>query len=265
MTRHILSLSGGKDSAALAIYMRDRVPEMEYVFSDTRKELPETYEYLERIEDYLGTRVHRLNADFGFDHWYDVYGGMIPSNHRRWCTKMLKLKPFEEFVGEAPVINYVGLRADENRGGYISHKPNIKAVYPFQEDGLKLADIKEILLRSGVGLPPYTRWGRTRSGCFFCFYQQKIEWVRLKEEHPELFEQAKAYEKPYEPSGRTFTWSESESLAELEQPERMAAIKREHERRAAHRRERRENLTLAQVFGDADPEEADRGCLICSL
>lgn len=265
MTRHILSLSGGKDSAALAIYMRDRVPEMEYVFSDTRKELPETYEYLERIEDYLGTRVHRLNADFGFDHWYDVYGGMIPSNHRRWCTKMLKLKPFEEFVGDAPVINYVGLRADENRGGYISHKPNIKAVYPFQEDGLKLADIKEILLHSGVGLPPYTRWGRTRSGCFFCFYQQKIEWVRLKEEHPELFEQAKAYEKPYEPSGRTFTWSESESLEELERPERMASIKREHERRAARTRERRENLTLAQVFGDEGLEEDDRGCLICSL
>ena len=146
MTRHILSLSGGKDSAALAIYMRDRVPEMEYVFSDTRKELPETYEYLERIEDYLGTRVNRLNADLGFDHWYEVYGGMIPSNHRRWCTKMLKLRPFEEFVGDDPVINYVGLRADENRGGYISHKPNIKAVYPFQEDGLKLEDIKEILL-----------------------------------------------------------------------------------------------------------------------
>ena len=265
MTRHILSLSGGKDSAALAIYMRDRVAEMEYVFSDTRKELPETYEYLERIEDYLGTRVYRLNADFGFDHWYDVYGGMIPSNHRRWCTKMLKLKPLEEFVGDDPVINYVGLRADESRGGYISHKPNIKAVYPFQEDGLKLADIKEILLSSGVGLPPYTRWGRTRSGCFFCFYQQKIEWVRLKEKYPELFEQAKAYETPYEPSGRTFTWSESESLAELERPERMAEIKREHERRAARRRERQENLTLAQVFGDEGPEENDDGCLICSL
>ena len=265
MTRHILSLSGGKDSAALAIYMRDRVPKMEYVFSDTRKELPETYEYLERIEDYLGTRVHRLNANFGFDHWYDVYGGMIPSNHRRWCTKMLKLRPFEEFVGDDPVINYVGLRADEKRGGYISHKPNIKAVYPFQEDGLKLADIREILLSSGVGLPPYTQWGRTRSGCFFCFYQQKIEWVRLKEEHPDLFEKAKAYEAPYEPSGRTFTWNERESLAEIEHPERMAAIKREHEIRAARKRERREDLTLEQVFGDEDPEEEDGGCLICSL
>ena len=206
--RHVLSLSGGKDSAALAIYMRDRVAEMEYIFSDTRKELPETYEYLERVEDYLGQRVHRLNAELGFDHWYDVYGGMIPSNHRRWCTKMLKLKPFEDFVGNDPVINYVGLRADEDRSGYISHKPNITPAYPFQQDGLKLADIEEILRSSGVGMPPYTAWGRSRSGCFFCFYQQKIEWVRLKERHPELFEAAKAYEKPFEGSGNTFTWSE---------------------------------------------------------
>lgn len=265
MTRHILSLSGGKDSAALAIYMRDRVPDMEYIFSDTRKEIPETYEYLERIEDYLGKRVHRLNAELGFDHWYDVYGGMIPSNHRRWCTKMLKLKPFEEFVGDDPVINYVGLRADENRSGYISHKPNITAVYPFQEDGLKLADVREILISSGVGLPPYTEWGRSRSGCFFCFYQQKIEWVRLKEKHPDLFEKAKAYEKPFEGSGNTFTWSERESLAELEKPERMAAIKEEHEKRRKRKQERGENLTLAQVFGDDIEEIEESGCLICQL
>ena len=39
-TRHILGLSGGKDSSALAIYLRDRVPQMEYVFCDTGKELP---------------------------------------------------------------------------------------------------------------------------------------------------------------------------------------------------------------------------------
>lgn len=264
--RHVLSLSGGKDSAALAIYMRDRLPEMEYIFSDTRKELPETYEYLNRIEDYLGKRVNRLNAELGFDHWYDVYGGMIPSNHRRWCTKMLKLKPFEEFVGEDPVLNYVGLRADEKRSGYISHKPNITPVYPFQEDGLKLADIEEILLASGVGMPPYTKWGRSRSGCFFCFYQQKIEWVRLKETHPELYEKAKAYERPYEGSGNTFTWSERESLTELEQPERMAAIKREHERRRAQRKARGENLTLAEVFsGSADVDEDGEACLICTL
>lgn len=265
--RHVLSLSGGKDSAALAIYMRDRVPNMEYIFSDTRKELKETYEYLERIEDYLGKRVHRLNAELGFDHWLDVYGGMIPSNHRRWCTKMLKLKPFEAFVGDDPVLNYVGLRADENRSGYISHKPNITPVYPFREDGLKLADIEEILRVSGIGMPPYTKWGRTRSGCFFCFYQQKIEWVRLKETYPDLFEQAKAYEQVYEGSGNIFTWSERESLAELERPERMQAIKDEHRRRQLAKEARGENLTLAEVFARAEHTDEEDGdaCLICTL
>lgn len=268
--RHILSLSGGKDSAALAIYMRDRVPEMEYIFSDTRKELPETYEYLDRISSYLGKEVVRLNADVGFDHWYEMYGGMIPSNHRRWCTRALKLKPFEQYCGDAEVINYVGLRAEENRSGYISHKPNIKAVYPFREDGLVLRDIEEILRVSGVGMPPYTKWGRTRSGCYFCFYQQKIEWVRLKETYPDLYEKAKEYERPYEKTGNFFTWSQGESLAELEQPNRMNQIKREHVIRIERQINRRENATLLEVFAGAETteeldEDDDQGCLVCSL
>ncbi|WP_186125982.1 phosphoadenosine phosphosulfate reductase family protein [Burkholderia gladioli] len=268
--RHILSLSGGKDSAALAIYMRDRVPDMEYIFSDTLKELPETYQYLDRIAAYLGKEVTRLNADIGFDHWYEMYGGMIPSNHRRWCTRALKLKPFEQYCGDDEIINYVGLRAEENRSGYISHKPNIKAVYPFKEDGLVLRDIEEILKTSGVGMPPYTQWGRTRSGCYFCFYQQKIEWVRLKETYPDLYEKAKAYEKPYEKTGNFFTWSQGESLAELEVPERMEQIRREHVIRMDRLKARKENVTLAEVFADADrgeelDEDDDQGCLVCQL
>lgn len=268
--RHILSLSGGKDSAALAIYLRDRIPDMEYIFSDTKKELPETYEYLDRIASYLGKEVVRLNADVGFDHWYEMYGGMIPSNHRRWCTRALKLKPFEQYCGNDEVINYVGLRAEENRSGYISHKPNIKAVYPFKEDGLVLRDIEGILHESGVGMPPYTKWGRTRSGCYFCFYQQKIEWVKLKETYPELYEKAKEYERPYEKTGNFFTWSQGESLAEMERPERVDQIKREHVIRIERMKSRKENTTLLEIFAEADTaedvdEDDDQGCIVCSL
>lgn len=110
--RHVLSLSGGKDSAALAIYMRDRIPEMEYIFHDTDKELPETYKYLGRLEAHLGKKIVYTRPDYDFDTWLEIYGGVIPSNHRRWCTRMLKLKPFEDYIGDDPVINYVGLRAD---------------------------------------------------------------------------------------------------------------------------------------------------------
>ena len=77
--------------------------------------------------------------------------------------------------------------AISRKGGLIWGIP----VYPFQEDGITLPDVIRILEESGLGLPSYMSWGRTRSGCFFCFYQQKIEWVRLKEVHPDLYEEAK--------------------------------------------------------------------------
>ena len=51
--RHIVNLSGGKDSTALGIFLRDKIPQLEYLFCDTHKELPETYEYLDRLEAYL--------------------------------------------------------------------------------------------------------------------------------------------------------------------------------------------------------------------
>ncbi|MFO0590503.1 MAG: phosphoadenosine phosphosulfate reductase family protein [Polyangiaceae bacterium] len=268
--RHILSLSGGKDSAALAIYLRDRIPEMEYVFHDSGKELPETYDYLARLEAILGKTITRSSSRDSFDHWLTVYGNMIPSNHRRWCTRMLKLKPFETYVGDDPVFNYVGLRADEHRDGYISHKANITPVYPFREDGLVRADILRILEDSGLGLPPYMKWGRTRSGCFFCFYQQRIEWVRLKEVHPDLFEQAKKYEERSLKEGDPFYWNASESLAELEQPERMAEIKRRWEESRAKKNAAAPNRRLLQVLSpsvddDDDELEDPEGCLICSV
>jgi len=266
--RHVLSLSGGKDSAALAIYMRDRVPEMEYIFHDTDKELPETYDFLARLEAILGKPIVKTSPTDTFDHWLSVYGGMLPSNHRRWCTRMLKLKPFENYIGDGPVINYVGLRADENRTGYISTKPNIKAVYPFQEDGLVRADIIRILEESSLGLPPYMAWGRSRSGCYFCFYQQKIEWVRLKEQHPDLFERAKEYEERSLGFGEQFYWSRAESLAQLERPERVEEIKRKWEESEAKKRASRKNLALVETLGGLEAEDDSHlrdGCLVCSL
>lgn len=264
--RHILSLSGGKDSAALALYMRDRIPNMEYIFNDTGKELPETYEYLDRIGDYLGRPVIRLNADKGFDHWYEMYGGMIPSNHRRWCTKMLKLKPFEAYVGNEHVLNYVGIRADESREGYVSTKPTIEPIYPFIQDGLVYADIVRILHQSGVGMPPYTKWGRTRSGCFFCFYQQKIEWVKLLETYPDLYEEAAKYEKEYEKTGNLFTWSQGEKLEDLKKPERIEEIRLDAARRVERLKSVRDNMSLAAVY-QAEMEVAgdDDGCVVCTV
>ncbi|MGQ9675947.1 MAG: phosphoadenosine phosphosulfate reductase domain-containing protein [Chloroflexota bacterium] len=264
--RHILSLSGGKDSTALAIYMRDRVPEMEYVFCDTEKELPETYAYLEKLEAYLGKPIKRLMHDGrGFDHYMAMRHNFLPSPLNRWCTQYLKLRPFEKFVGDDPVISYVGIRADEDREGYISHKRNITTVYPFKEDGIVERDVLDILRSSGLDLPEYYRW-RSRSGCYFCFFQQKIEWVGLLEVHPDLFEEARYYEELSRSTKHRYTWTQGETLAELAKPERVLAIKEEHARRQRAEKAARPKQLLMDIFDGLLPETAgERACLICDL
>lgn len=231
--RHIISISGGKDSAALAVYIWQNYPQIheraEYVFCDTMVELPETDEYIERLEALLAIKVVRVNA---FDllrvqqkpgrnpfdiYLRELYGDYLPSPRSRWCTRKLKIEPFEHFVGETEAYSYIGIRADEDRDGYQSKKPpkfsdkhNIIPVYPFRDDGLGLTDIKRILEESGLGLPSYYNW-RSRSGCYFCFYQQIGEWQRLKENHPDLFEAAKKYED----KSRGFLWNEGRTLEEV--------------------------------------------------
>lgn len=262
--RHILSISGGKDSSALAVFMRDRVPEMEYVFCDTGKELVETYEYLGKLEAFLGKPIVRLNADRDFDHWLQVYNGFLPSPRTRWCTRQLKIKPFETYVGDDPIVSYIGIRADEDREGYISSKPNIRAVYPFKEAGIVKADVYRILQDSGVGMPKYYEW-RTRSGCYFCFFQRKAEWVGLLERHPELYEAAKAYEKVDQATGESYTWSQGESLDQL--AERKDEIRQRHERELAKEKKRTpKHLPLVEALAEAlDSENDEEACLVCRL
>ena len=140
--------------------------------------------------------------------------------------------------------------------------------FPFREHGLDKAAVLDLLESSGLGLPSYYRW-RSRSGCTFCFYQQKIEWVRLKREHSDAFEEAKRYEKTALEHGSPFTWSDRESLAELEQPERIAEIEADYERRLAREKARRPKNALREGLADVEIDEAygtaevAASCVIC--
>lgn len=263
--RHILSLSGGKDSTALAIYMRDRVKEMEYIFCDTGEELPETYEYLDKLEAFLGKEIKRLNPDRPFSHYLQVYNGVLPDARTRWCTRKLKIEPFEKYVKDDLCYSYLGIRADEShRKGYISTKPNIIPKYPFIEDNITREDVIRILYESGLGLPKYYEW-RSRSGCYFCFFQRKIEWVGLLENHEDLYLAASKFEKIDETTGERYAWSQNESLLELMEPERVAKIKFEHNSSITGAPQKRTNLPLSEVFGLKEENSGEEGCLICHL
>lgn len=273
--RHILGISGGRDSAALAVYMRQHRPELpiEYFFTDTGKELPEVYTFLDRLEGFLGKPIKRLNPDRDFDFWLDEYGNFLPSPRTRWCTRQLKLRPLEHWIKPAleagtVIHSYVAIRADEpSREGYQATHENMLVHLPLREAGIDRAGVIELLQQADVGEPEYYSW-RSRSGCTFCFFQQKIEWVRLAAHHPDEFEKAIAYEKTALEGGSPFTWSQGESLTELIEPERVKAIELDYDRRVARLKKRRPKNPLAAETDDSvddvyGVDEADAGCVIC--
>lgn len=276
--RHICGLSGGKDSSALAVYLKDKVPNMEYFFCDTGAELPETYEYLVRLEIILGKPITRLNSERGFDHYFEIFRGTLPSPQMRWCTTNMKIKPIEHWIGSDKAISYIGIRADEsNRKGYISTKKNIESKFPFVEDRIDRDGVMRILNDAGIGLPKYYEW-RTRSGCYFCFYQRKAEWVGLAEHHPELFARAVAIEQKVlknagddgdvdfgenSMQGRQYTWSGGESLPEL--LDRREEILKLHKLNLDRARSSRANLPLVEALATALDDDNDQiPCTVCA-
>jgi len=364
--RHVLGISGGKDSAALAIYVKTKYPslDIEFYSCDTGKELDETYQLIKNLEVYLGIQIKLLQAaenssEAPFDHFLKMYGGFLPSSNSRWCTKKLKLEPFEKYVGADPVVSYVGIRGDEDREGYISTKKNIQSIFPFRkniwsedviakvlsnqhielirsfsrdidfgkfqdkaaqlltkkiepsftqaqklnalldtdlkgfnqlvfaflkttdyplateasfplldnEDVLVRDDIFRILQESGVGVPAYYnkvdfdingktgQYARSRSGCYFCFFQQKIEWIWLYEQHPDLYKKAIEYEKD------GYTWCQGETLQELIEPERMGKIKIEYIKRVERTSSKSQSPYLIDILGEAEGV----GCASCFI
>ncbi|MDA7974040.1 MAG: phosphoadenosine phosphosulfate reductase family protein [Nitrosopumilus sp.] len=279
MTRQVCGISGGKDSSALAVYMRDKVPDMEYFFCDTGAELPETYRYLSKLEVVLGKPITKLNSTRSFDHYFEVFRGALPSPQMRWCTTLLKIKPLEDWIGEEEVTSYVAIRADEsNRKGYVSTKPNIKTEFPFVDDDIDHAGVIKILEDAGLNLPEYYEW-RTRSGCYFCFFQRKAEWVGLADKHPDLFKRAVAIEQKVlkdagvsgdadfgssAMKGRQYTWSQGETLTEL--LARREDIMKKHEESLKRAKKKRSNVPLSEVLADAlDEDDETTPCTVCHL
>ena len=278
-TKHILGLSGGKDSAALAVHMNQRHPEIniEYFFTDTGYELKETYDFLNKLKTRLDKPIHYINPRNSFDYFLKKYNNFLPSATARWCTIEMKLKSMEAWLKPAldhgqEIITYVGIRYDER--GRVGYKPTndlIKAKFPFIEDCIDKDGVMEILESSGLGLPDYYKW-RSRSGCTFCFFQKRSEWIGLKENHPDAWEHAKSLEKEATENASAFTWIKDMPLTELEKPDVIAKVKKQHKKQLEKLKLKKDKQTLNNPFlkgENIDVEEnlalddVSSSCLIC--
>ena len=113
------------------------------------------------------------------------------------------------------------------------------------------------ILEETVGVPEYYKW-RSRSGCYFCFFQRRAEWLGLYDNHPDLFEKAVELEK-VDSKGNGYTWIEGMALKEL--LERRDSIIEY----AENRRKNDDNKTWQEKLLEHCDDPDDQGCLICSL
>lgn len=127
---NVVSMSGGKDSTALAIVALERnTPNLRFLFADTGNEHAQTYEYVEYLRRALGIDIETVRADYSArierkrktveTKWRDegvredlieralsvlhptgnpfldccIYHGRFPSSKVRFCSQELKQEP----------------------------------------------------------------------------------------------------------------------------------------------------------------------------
>lgn len=178
--KHIIGLSGGKDSSCLALALAEKEPrDYEYVYTPTGNELPELAAHLERLECLLGKKIKSLYEKSLLDLCRDMQ--MLPNFRARWCTRILKIEPTIAYVASLPPgsVLYVGLRADEEerRGIY---GEDIAIRFPLREWGWGLQDVWRYLQQREIKIP-------RRTDCGLCFYQRIGEWWNLWKDHPAQF------------------------------------------------------------------------------
>lgn len=205
---HIVGLSGGKDSTAMSLALIEREPRpYTFVCTPTGDELPDMVAHMMRLEVILGQEIVKLTngtlaSQIELNH-------MLPNFRARWCTRLLKLKPFGVFMEEhAPCVAYVGLRDDEDEregtrpgGDSAPIGTDVVQDFPFQRWGWGIDHVKAVLFKHGVNVPE-------RTDCARCPYQKLGEWWNLWNQHPEIYASAEADEAKW---GHTFRSAQRDS------------------------------------------------------
>lgn len=184
---HVVALSGGKDSTAMALRLKELNPTTDYTYvcTPTGDELPEMFAHWRKLGDMLGKRIVPIMG--GTLNSLVKEQNCIPNYARRFCTRMLKIEPYAAWLmqqkeSHSDICSYVGLRADEpeREGGDYSKVPGVQMVFPMRDWGWGLSDVVGYLRQRGVEIPK-------RTDCARCFYQRLSEWYELWVNHPEIY------------------------------------------------------------------------------
>lgn len=181
---HVVAISGGKDSCAMALRLKELNPDIDYqyVITPTGDELPEMDKHWANMEQKLGKLFIRLSVMSLYD--CIKQEKMIPNFRARFCTRILKIEPIIDFMNmlDSGSTMYVGLRADEDgRLGLLQPDAVFQVVYPLRDWSWCLPDVLGYLDQQGIKIPK-------RTDCGACFYQKLSEWRDLLYKYPDRYQ-----------------------------------------------------------------------------
>lgn len=223
--RVVASISGGKDSAALSLWLHEQGIEHDRVFLDTGWEHPATYEYLRGELTRVIGPITEVRGPETMEELV-LRKGMFPSRLRRFCTQELKVFPMQRYLAaltecaQCGVPGYPEDQGDECEcGGDFVHADVVQAVGIRHEESASRATMPEwewsegfdcetwrpliqwteaevILIHKRHGLAPNPLYlkGASRVGCWPCIYARKAEVRLVADLDPERIEKIRALE-----------------------------------------------------------------------
>lgn len=198
--KHIAMLSGGRDSTDMVVEMLSRGMPLDYIiFTDTKEEFSEMYEYLDEVDAWLmgnfGMKITRLEHKRGetFEDWCF---GKVKSGPRKgmirgvpmvtqpcYWKRESKVRPFEKFLKDNAITEYtqyIGYTYSERKRANVKDQ---NQRFPLIEFKMCEADVDESLGSIGLVNPLYENFERT--GCYFCPYQKIRGFYLLWKLHKE--------------------------------------------------------------------------------
>lgn len=189
-----IAFSGGCDSTAVALLLKEEGKDFELIFSDTGAELPETYWFIPRFAKAIGKKLVVLSNGTFYQHLIN-YNFLLPSPYSRWCTRLLKQVSQDRFFGDEDCIVHIGIRADESHRATLKPRSaNSKHTfqYPLIKYGLDKKAVIDLCEKYDA-LNAVYQW-RSNCSCFCCPFQRKSDWKGLLKHHPDLYALAEEWE-----------------------------------------------------------------------
>lgn len=196
----IASVSGGKDSAALSLWLTEQGVEHERVFMDTGWEHAITYDYLRGDLTRAVGPIRELRSSKTMVEWIR-HKGMFPSRAIRWCTEELKVKPLRAYLDSlaGDVVNTVGIRGEESakRAAMTEWEwsPALDCETWRPLISWTFAQVVEIHRRHGLRPNPLYLLGAERVGCWPCVNERKAGIRLIAEMDPARLVQLGALER----------------------------------------------------------------------